>query len=194
MANLDMTFRPEDAPANEYDPLPAGQYMAQVIDSTIADTKSGNGQMLTLTWEVLAGPFEGRMLFDRLNIRNTNEKAQAIGLQQLAKICVALGIPSVSDSEELHHLPLMLDVKIQDDKSGSYGPQNQIKKYSPINGPANPPAQAQPQPRPATGQPAQAVRSANAGVATAQRAAASAPPAVASTTGGRPWEKKRVAS
>lgn len=148
MASLGETFRPEDAPAAEFDPVPVGKYLAQVIESDVKETKTGTGQMLNLTWEIMTGPQEGRMVFDRINIRNQNEKAQAIGLRQLANICTALGVASISDSEELHFRPLMIDVVIKEDKSGQYGPQNNIKKYSQPNGaaPTANPAQATPAP------------------------------------------------
>lgn len=175
MASLGGTFVPSDVPPDEFTPLPAGEYLAQIISSDVKDTKTGTGQMLNLTWEVMTGPQEGRMIFDRINIRNQNEKAQAIGLRQLANICEALGVPHVDDSEELHHRPLKLVVVIEEDKNGQYGPQNRIKKYAPANGtaPKAPPA-SQPKAAPP-----------------AQRQTASVPAAGAqkATAGARPWAR-----
>jgi hypothetical protein len=173
MASLGETFRPEDVPAAEFDPVPGGDYLAQVIDSDVKDTKTGTGQMLNLTWEVMTGPQEGRMVFDRINIRSQNEKAQAIGLRQLANICTALGVASISDSEELHFRPLIISVVIKEDKTGQYGPQNNIKKYSPPNGTA--PTARTPTPTPAQATPAPAA------VARQQTATKAAP------AGKRPW-------
>lgn len=173
MASLGGTFVPSEVPPDEFTPLPAGEYLAQIISSEIKDTKTGTGQMLNLSWEIVTGPMEGRMIFDRINIRNQNEKAQAIGLRQLANICEALGVPHVDDSEELHHRPLKLVVVIEEDKSGQYGPQNRIKKYAPANGTvqrAAAPAQQKAAPPPA------------------QRQTATTPPVQQkAAAGARPW-------
>lgn len=144
MADLGMVLRPEDVPAAEFDAVPAGDYMMQVIDSKVAPTKTDTGKMLTLIWEIMSGPMERRMVFGRLNIVNASEKAQAIGQRELANICEAMGIASIQDSEQLHFIPIMASVGIREDKTGQYGPQNVIKKYWPINAaPAAPALQRQ---------------------------------------------------
>jgi hypothetical protein len=173
MASLGETFRPEDVPATEFDPVPAGRYLAQVIESNLSDTKDGMGQVLSLTWEIMSGHHEGRMVFDRVNIRNKKEKTQAFGLRQFANIYTAIGLSSISDSEELHFRPLMIDVVIKEDKTGQYGPQNNIKKYSPQN-------EAAPTARAQTATPAQTTPAPTA-VARQQTTAKAAPASK------RPW-------
>lgn len=80
MADLLETFDPNAVPEDDrtFDPIPAGDYQMQVIESELRDTKDGNGQMLVLTMEVMSGPSAGRKLWDRLNIRNQNADAQRI--------------------------------------------------------------------------------------------------------------------
>src|SRR5262245_53273767 len=120
MASLGGTFNPNEIPQDEFEPIPAGDYLAQIIDSEIVDTKSGSGQMLKLTFEILSGALEGRKLWERLNIVNANADAQRIAQQQLKKLCDALGAGAIADSEELHFQPLMIQVAIRQDKSGEY--------------------------------------------------------------------------
>lgn len=145
MANLGGTFNPDDIPQDEFEPIPAGEYLAQIIDSEIAPTKSGSGQMLKLTFEITQGELEGRRVWDRLNIVNANADAQRIAQQQLKRLCDALGTGAIADSEELHFRPVIIHVAIRQDKSGDYGPQNVIRKFSPAG--ALPERKVAPQPQ-----------------------------------------------
>jgi hypothetical protein len=116
---------PEDD--RSFEPLPAGDYTMQVIESELKDTKSGSGQQLVLTLEVIEGPFSNRRVWDRLNIRNQNADAQRIAQRALADLCLAVGIQSLRNSEELHFKPFIGAVKIREDKTGQHGPQNTVR-------------------------------------------------------------------
>lgn len=129
MADLDMDFNTADVPEDDrsFSPLPAGEYLMQVIESELKDTKSGNGQQLVLTLEVIDGPNSGRKVWDRLNIRHVNADAQRIAQRALADLCLAVGLQGVRDSEELHFKPFTAKVTIREDKTGQYGPQNNVR-------------------------------------------------------------------
>jgi hypothetical protein len=135
MATLDEAFIPNDVPEDDrgFDPIPPGNYNMQVIDSNIIPTKSGSGDQLVLTLEVINGPFENRRVWDRLNIRNQNADAQRIAQRALADLCIAIGISSLTDTNDLHFKPFTGCVTIQNDKTGQYGPQNRVR-YKPRNG------------------------------------------------------------
>lgn len=129
MAELNMDFNPSEVPEDDrsFSPLPAGEYTMQVIESEIKDTKSGTGQQLILTLEVIEGPFSNRRVWDRLNIRNQNADAQRIAQRALADLCLAVGIQSLRNSEDLHFHPFIGKVAIREDKTGQYGPQNTVR-------------------------------------------------------------------
>jgi hypothetical protein len=161
MAELDQTFNAQDVPEDDrggFDPLPAGEYTMQVIESEIKDTKSGSGQQLVLTLEVIEGQYSNRRVWDRLNIRNQNADAQRIAQRSLADLCLALNIQSLRNSEDLHFKPFIGKVAIRQDKTGQYGPQNTVR-YKQKGGGAPrvaapstaPKAQTQQQPKPASG-------------------------------------------
>lgn len=137
MAEFPDTFDPAAVPEDDrsFDPIPAGDYQMQVIESEIKPTKSGDGQMLVLTLEVMTGPHEKRRVWDRLNIRNANADAQRIAQRALADLCLATGIASLKDSDELHFKPFTARIGIREDKSGQYGPQNTVR-YKPKGGTA----------------------------------------------------------
>ena len=42
-------------PQASFDPIPAGKYICQIVESEIKSTKAGTYQQLALTWEVLDG-------------------------------------------------------------------------------------------------------------------------------------------
>ncbi|KAB1076684.1 DUF669 domain-containing protein [Methylobacterium soli] len=164
MAYLGNTFDPNEVPDDErsFEPMPAGDYNMQIVESDIAQTKAG-GDMLKLTLEVIDGPFANRKVWDNLNIRNSNAVAQGIAQRALADICAATGTGPIEDSEDLHFKPLVVTLKIEPAR-GEYDARNAVKKYKARGG--QPPA---------------------AKAAPAQR---SAPPASNGATrpaGGRPW-------
>lgn len=132
MATLEEAFEAEQIPEDDrnFDPIPAGDYLMQVIDSDVVPTKSGSGDQLVLTLEVVEGPHTNRRVWDRLNIRNQNADAQRIAQRSLADLCLAIGISSLRNTEDLHFHPFIGRVTIQKDKTGEYGPQNRVR-YKP---------------------------------------------------------------
>lgn len=130
----------EVEPSTPYEAIPAGWYNVKIADSSMEDTKSGNGEYLKLELEVLDGPHQGRKLFDRLNLKNPNAQAVEIAQRTLSSICHAVGLLKVNDSTELHGKPLQAKVKL-----GEYDgmPSNEVAGYKPAGG--TQPAQAMPQ-------------------------------------------------
>jgi hypothetical protein len=124
------------APQQPIEAVPAGTYLAAISESEVAATKSGTGQMLRLTWDVIDGPMKGRKVFDRLNIANQNPKAEEIGQRQLSTLCHAVGVLQLKDTTQLHGRPCQIRVTIRKDESGQYADQNEVKDYRAINGQA----------------------------------------------------------
>src|SRR3954468_20230196 len=132
MANLGPTFDATNVePAKPLEVLPPGKYPAQIVNSEMRITKDGMGQYLWLEIDVLEGPYQGRKLFDRLNLVNANRQAVDIAQSTLSAICHATGRMQVKDSEELHLIPSMADVQVQPPKNG-YGESNKVR-YLPFD-------------------------------------------------------------
>ena len=124
-------------PSTDFDPIPAGKYLAIVTESEMKPNKAGNGQYLQLTFQILDGPYKGRFLWARLNLDNPNATAVQIARAELSAICRAVGVPTPSDSCELHNLPLVIHVKCKKRAdTGEVG--NEIKGYSKKDSPAPP--------------------------------------------------------
>jgi Protein of unknown function (DUF669) len=127
MAKLGGTFDATGVEPNApLEALPPGDYQVQILQSEMRVTKAGTGQMLWLDMEVLEGPHQGRHVYDQLNLINPNSTAEEIAQRTLSAICHAVGKLQVSDSEELHFLPMVVKVAVQ---PNGY---NEIKGYKPL--------------------------------------------------------------
>jgi Protein of unknown function (DUF669) len=132
MASLGQIFDASSVdPTSGYDVLPPAKYLAQIVNSEMRATKDGLGQYLFLEVDVIDGPYAGRKLFDRLNLINANADAVQIAQRTLSSICRAVGKLQVSNSEQLHLIPLIADVRVRPAK-GMYGESNSIR-YLPRN-------------------------------------------------------------
>lgn len=132
MALLKNSFITDEVENISFEPLPAGNYEAQIIDSDIRTTKDGTGEYIALTWEILTPEYTGRRVFDNLNIVNKNEKAVAIAKSRLKQICEAIEMNEMQDTQELHGQPMRVALGIRP-AQGGYDAQNNIKKVMSID-------------------------------------------------------------
>ena len=115
---------------NNYELLPAGWYTAQVTESEIVPLKSGMGQALKLTFEVLTDGYRNRKVWARLNVQHRGSpQAETIAQQQLRELCDSIGIVRMQDTVELHNKPVQIKVKIRKDDTGQYEDQNEINGF-----------------------------------------------------------------
>lgn len=137
MAFLGHTFDANTVePAKDFEPLPSGDYVAMIIDSDMKATKSGSGQYLELTYQILDGPFKGRNVWARLNLVNQNATAAQIAAQQLSAICHAVGRLQVQDSAALHNIPHMIRVEFVKANEKRDRDGNEVKGFKKIEGQA----------------------------------------------------------
>ena len=149
MAQFDRSFNAEDLPQQDsYDPILAGDYEVVIKTAELKSTKNGNGQYIKMRMDVEGGDFDGRVLFCNLNIKNASAQAEEIGRKQLRGLMNALGLATLSDTDQLLGGRLMVSVKIKDDPE--YGKQNEVKAFKAMAGSAAPaPAFKPPVPAPA---------------------------------------------
>lgn len=112
-----------------FDPIPAGTYIARVIESDLRPLKSGNGTGLNLQFEIIDGQFSNRRIFEQLNVQHSNQKTESIAQEQLAYLCKAVGVSKLQDTQQLHNIPLKIKVKVRKDETGQYGDSNSITGY-----------------------------------------------------------------
>ena len=148
-------------PAPERSPLPRAFYQVMVIGSDLKPTQAGTGQYVELVLQVVDGDHSGRRVWDRLNVSNPNKTAEDIAKRQLQELCLAAGVTNLTDTEQLHDIPVMAEIDI-DRKDPT---RNRVMGYAGIAG-------ASPKPS------AQAARP----------GAAASPPAAKPAA--RPWERR----
>ena len=157
MAYLGTTYTADpNNVAGDYTPVPPCDYVVQVDASEIKDAKKQGNRFIELSLLILEGPEAGRKLTDRINLWNDNPKAVEIAQRSLNAICAAVGKLAIGDTNELHGVPMIAVVKVDEakpytdpqtgeQKQGS--PQNSIRTYKPLSaGVAAAPAAATGQP------------------------------------------------
>lgn len=141
MVALPNSFNTADVGDDEFEVVPPGEYEAMIIESEMKATKDGNGAYVQLKIQLK----NGRILFERLNIQNKNEKAVEIAYRTLKKICEAVGKTSIKDTSELHNKKMLVVVEVEKgkpyEKDGVMKDgrdQNTIKAYKQLGGAAEP--------------------------------------------------------
>ena len=135
MANLGAFDANQVDPSVQFDPLPAGRYPVIVVESEMKATKAGTGRYLQLTFQVIEGELQGRLVWTRLNLENSNEMAVKVARAELSALCRAVGVMQPRDSVELHNKPLEITVGLKRrDDSGEF--KSVVKGYRKRGSPA----------------------------------------------------------
>lgn len=152
MASLNFNAA-EVQPNTPMDAIPAGEYKVEITESEMKKTAAGTGEYLQLTLKVVEGNFANRLLWERLNLVNPNPTATSIAQATLSQICHAVNRMNISDSSQLHGIPMLARVIVKDDPQ--YGAKNEVKSYKSAGVAQVPMGNPQPQTAP-IGQPAAA--------------------------------------
>ncbi len=128
-----------DEPQTEYGPIPEGWYTAVITDAVLKETRSGTGHYIKLSWKIEGPKSAGRLVWQNLNVRNDNPKAEEIGRRQLGEVSRAIGLAKISDSDQLIGGRCEIKIVIRNDET--YGSSNEIKGVRAVSG-SMPPAPA----------------------------------------------------
>jgi hypothetical protein len=129
MGNLGNFDANQVEPTGDFEPIPAGKYPAVIIESEMKPNKAGTGSMLQLTFQIIEGDYENRLLWTRLNLEHPNATAVQIARAELSAICRAVGVLAPKDSVELHNLPLIINVRCKK-RQDTGDVVNEIKGFS----------------------------------------------------------------
>ncbi len=120
----------EVKPSSTYEVLPSDWYIAQIVASEAKTPRSGQGQMLNVTFEIIDGDHRGRKIWNNYCIIHPNAKTQEIARSNLAALSHACGVPQPGCSEQLHHIPVKIKVKVKKDKNDEWA--NEVTGYASI--------------------------------------------------------------
>lgn len=119
--------------AQNFDPIPAGEYTVKIESTDVKATNTGDGEYIKLTLKVTGPSHIGRVIFANLNTRNKSPMAEQIGQGQLKSILTALNIKTLTDTDQLVGGDLTVSVGIKP-AQGQYAASNEIKSYKASNG------------------------------------------------------------
>ena len=137
MAGFGRTYNSSELPeSRSFDPLPDGWYTATITAADVKQTRAGTGEYIALRYDILGPTHQGRVVFGNLNVVNPNPKAEEIGLAQLNDIMRAVGLASVSDSDEL--VGATMQIKLATEKSEQYGDKNKVTAHKAVDGSSMP--------------------------------------------------------
>lgn len=125
------------APQAPREIIPAGWYNAKFIESEVRPTKGEGGTLINFTAEIIDGEHAGVKVYDNVNIKNKSAKAQEIGQAQLSAICHATGVIQLKDTEALHGVPFLLQVKVEQARTvgdTTYEASNRFGGFKPAEG------------------------------------------------------------
>lgn len=131
MPNIDFNAEEfyEEPRGGDFQPVPAGNYQAQIIQDEEKVSKNGD-RYVQLTVQIAEGQFKGRLLWDSLNLWHSNEKPRSIARATFASICKAVGVKSPRDTSAILNKTLVIGVGIRhNDYKGKE--ENHIKVYLP---------------------------------------------------------------
>lgn len=108
------TFNASELPKNEnnFEAIPAGEYLCNVYSCTLKDTKAPGGKYLSIRYDVTNGQYSKRVIFQNLNIKNSSSEAEKIGRGQLGELLDACCIKSFSDTDQLVGHAVKVKVKV----------------------------------------------------------------------------------
>lgn len=129
MANFGFNVADDEyTSGGDFEVMPKGEYTLKATDAELKTTKKGDGQYLSVTFEVVKGQYTGRKVWQNFNISNPNEKAEKIGREQVSGWARASGKPNAKDSDELLERPFNCNLDIEKG-TGGYSDKNIIKSF-----------------------------------------------------------------
>jgi hypothetical protein len=119
-------------------PVPPGRYLCEAIEGSVGPPKTGNGMMLSLTWKVLDGDYEGRQFWQHISFLHPKPGAQYHGQRKLNAIIAAVSATVPLDTvEPLLFKPVWLTLDIEKSRDPRYpDDKNTISRIEPHDGEA----------------------------------------------------------
>ena len=120
--------------AGAFHVVPAGRYEMVIIADALKDAKSGNGKVLSLTFQIVSGPEKDSTIISRLNIKNTSPVAEKIGQGVLKRLCRLTDVDfPPANTDHMKGKPIIGTVIIKSFQSNVTGDKlenNEIKAFN----------------------------------------------------------------
>jgi len=144
MADINFNLSEVEDVQTTFEPLPNGSYTA-IIKESSSPTSAAGHEYIKLVFAVVDGPHTNRLIFDNLSVYHPDPKVKGIAQSNLKAITEALGILNPTKTEQLHNIPLTIELRVKQQGNGQMG--NNVVGYHRIGDtPAAAPQQSAPQP------------------------------------------------
>jgi len=100
----------EEAPREDFAPLPNGDYPVVVQSSDKPTSKAGH-VYFKIVFQVIEGEAKNRLIFDNLNCYHPNADVASRAKGSLYRLGEAVGKIGATDTSEFHNIPLVVTVK-----------------------------------------------------------------------------------
>jgi len=123
------------------EPLPLGDYLVQITEAKRVNKDNGD-VLVKLTFQVMDGQFEGRFIWENLNLRHSNPQAQEIAQRSYTELWRdAMQLTSPPQVlQDLEWKPVIAKIGVEKRKDTGEM-QNRIKQFKPYGQTAPAPAQ-----------------------------------------------------
>ncbi len=78
-----------------------GKHRVTIEGADVKPTKQGDGEYVEVQFRAMEGENEGRAHWERYNISNPNPEAEKIAKAAFASLCLAIGVPRLTDTDQL---------------------------------------------------------------------------------------------
>lgn len=114
MSNIGFFDSSAVEPSAPMEALPKGRYVMAITKSEAKPNKKGTGKFIEFVWSVVQeGPYKGRKVWQYVNFQHSNATTQAIGQGELSAIARACGIKGLTDTAQLHNIPVPIMVGVE---------------------------------------------------------------------------------
>ena len=110
-------------------PLAAGVYPVKIEAACVKEANSGNGKYAEVQFRVTEGTGANRCVWARLNFQHSNPVAERIGLSQLKKLAMAIGLQGLTETLQLVGGELEVTVTAREYNGKVY---NDVKDFHPV--------------------------------------------------------------
>ena len=112
--------------------VPAGWYLAHIVEAEVRDAANGNGNYLWTAFEIIEGQYKGRKVFHTVTIHNASQQAVEIGQRLMTDVYLACGVTGpTQDIGVLLYKPVKIRVGIKRDPEGLYPDGNRVNAVRP---------------------------------------------------------------
>jgi hypothetical protein len=107
--------------------LPAGVYRLRISKVETRASKAGPNMLAFTLMVAEPSDYEGRRVYENINLQHASAQVRQIAQQQLKAICLACGVTQAKRPSDLVDRECVATVAIKTEKSGEL--RNNVKKY-----------------------------------------------------------------